>query len=313
MHIPAHDLLSITSLAGRWQINQAALTSPLLGATIRFEVQATDHLTIRTTNHANHLAPSQMWTCQIDDRDWVRWPASQGEQTFQLTPATHQVTIMTGGNCDLDDVWFNHEEFALNGFDVAERAVIKPVSQAKKVLVIGDSITAGCWVAGKHASADYRPEANYVGVAQGLLPMVQLDRLAYSAAGVLRPGTGNVPPARQWLSHRDHAHLATPGTYELVVIALGVNDRRFPMNDFEATYREFVQAVQERYQCPVALMVPFLQSFKDSIETIGQGLNLPVISTSHWCQHTTDGLHPDLIGSKEAGEHFAQAIQQLVQ
>ena len=25
--------------------------------------------------------------------------------------------------------------------------------------IIGDSITAGCWVAGKHASADYRAEA----------------------------------------------------------------------------------------------------------------------------------------------------------
>ncbi len=51
--------------------------------------------------------------------------------------------------------------------------------------------------------------------------------MAYSAAGVLRPGTGNVPPAKEWLTNLD-AHTQIPaGQYNLVVIALGVNDCRF--------------------------------------------------------------------------------------
>lgn len=313
MKLSAADLLTQTHQTGRWFINHGQLMSPLLGATLCFTIRETTQLTIQTVNHVNPLSPSQFFACRIDDGEWHRWPASQGALTIQLTSAEHRITIMTAGNCDLDDVWLQEQDFTITGVVVDDDAIVQPFEQPVKVLVLGDSITAGCWVNGKHASVDYRPEGNYLSVASDLLPQWEFHRVAYSAAGVLRSGTGNVPPAGQWLARTDAHRHAPVVAFDLVVIALGVNDRRYPQKEFETTYRKYAQSVQKRYGCPVALLVPFLQSFKDSISRIGQELQIPVISTADWCHHTTDGLHPDQKGSTEAGQHFARALRQLVQ
>ena len=111
-----------------------------------------------------------------------------------------------------------------------------------------------------------------------------------------------------------NAQLAAPTKpFDLVIIALGVNDRRFSTSKFRQAYTEYVKAVRQRYQCQVALMVPFLQSFAQEIKTIGQEMKIPVITTVDWCSETVDGLHPSQSGSLTAGQHFAQALSQLVQ
>ena len=51
-----------------------------------------------------------------------------------------------------------------------------------------------------------RQEQNFVGLAQDKID-VDLARVAYSAAGVLRPATGGVPVAIDWL---DHFNAQTP-------------------------------------------------------------------------------------------------------
>ena len=313
MKLTSDDIQKVAHLTGRWRSVSYTLQSPLLGSTIQFRIHNTKQITIFTTNHANALSPSQYWTCRIDDGPWYRWPARWQEVTLNVSPRAHQVIIMTGGNCDLDNVWSLQEDFVLNALEVDDGAVITPLKRATNVLILGDSITAGCWVRGKHASVDYRPESNYVGVAQQLLPDIELQRVAYSAAGVLRPGTGNVPVAQEWLTKFDADHYIPAGKYHLVVIALGVNDRRFSNGQFTTAYSEYVRAVQQRYHCAVALMVPFLQSFKNSIYTVGRHFQIPVISTTNWCHHTTDGLHPDQEGSQEAGHHFAETVRQLLQ
>ena len=313
MKIMSNDLLTSAHLTGRWFQRNHTLQSPLLGATIQFEIHNTEKIAINTINQANELTPSQYWACQIDNNPWYRWPASQKQMVFAVSPNHHRVIIMTGGNCDLDNVWNLQQDFALDSLEINPEGQMIPFRRSANVLILGDSITAGCWVNGKHASVDYRPETNYVGIAQQLLPDIELQRVAYSAAGVLRPGTGNVPPAKEWLTKLD-AHTQIPaGQYNLVVIALGVNDRRFSQKEFESAYHEYVHAVIQRYHCPVALMVPFYQTFKNSIINIGQQFQLPVISTTDWCHHTTDGLHPNQRGSQEAGRHFALAIKQLLQ
>ncbi|WP_251545835.1 GDSL-type esterase/lipase family protein [Limosilactobacillus caecicola] len=313
LELTAQQLLTQTHQTGRWFIKDQQLRSPLLGAELRFTVTNTQSLAVHTINHANPLSPSQYWAIRIDNGPWQRWAASQLAFEIPMTSDQHRVRIMTGGNCDLDDVWFQQQDFSLTKLVVDDQAIVHPVQQTKKVLVLGDSITAGCWINGKHASVDYRPEQNYIAIAQNLLPDTEIQRVAYSAAGVLRPGTGNVPPAGQWLTRLDDQQAATVGNYDSIVIALGVNDRRFSENQFRTAYRDYVQAVQHRYQSPVALMVPFRQSFHEIISRIGQELGMAVIQTTGWCHHTTDGLHPDLQGSQEAGEHFAQVLAQLVQ
>lgn len=313
MRLSAPELMHQARLAGRWRLDGQSLISPLLGSSISFSVVNTSLLTVDVSNHANSLSPSQYFTVQVDNDPWLRWPAATRKWQLRISPVAHHITIMTGGNSDRDDVWFRQQDFCVNAIEIDTGARIKPIGPSKSILILGDSITAGCWVNGKHPSIDYRPESNYVGIAQSFFPDIELQRVAYYAAGVIRLGAGNVPRAIQWLDHFDASHSIKPRSYDLVVIALGVNDRRFSVERFYPAYQEYVNAVVARYQCPVALMVPFLQSFKNCIQEIGQQQSIPVINTERWCLYTVDGLHPDQQGSNEAGRHFAQVIKQLLQ
>ncbi|WP_295728798.1 GDSL-type esterase/lipase family protein [uncultured Limosilactobacillus sp.] len=313
MKLSPQEILTAVQPTGRWFVHKQSLMTPLLGASLNFTIENCQNLMIHTVNNANPLSPSQIFTCRVDNGPWQRWPATNHKFQLSLSPANHQVSIMTGGNCDLDNVWTQNQCFTITGIIVNDQAIIKPLTKNQQILVLGDSITAGCWVNGKHASVDYRPESNYLAVAQDQLPKIEIHRIAYSAAGVLRPGTGSVPAALSWLNHTNHKLIAPAKHFDWVLIALGVNDRRFSAQRFYKAYLNYVRAVQNRYQCPVALMIPFLQSFSSEITQIGKTMNIPVITTKHWCPSTIDGLHPDSFGSLAAGQHFAQAIRQLVQ
>lgn len=315
-HLDARKIQQYTYLVGRWQIinwlNSTALYTTSLGSALRFSVRGTKRIVLTTSNNANPLSPSQYYAYRIDDQEWRRWPAKQNQLSITVSPLNHQINIMTGGNCDLDDVWFQKQGFSIQQLSIDDHATIEPLKREQQVLILGDSITAGCWVNGKHASVDYRPETNYVGIAQDLLSNIELHRVAYSAAGVLRPATGNVPVAKKWLDHLNFNISVSPKKYDLVVIALGVNDRRFPTSDFISAYQNYVNQVHRRYQCPVALMIPFLQSYRSEIIAIAQKTQCEWIDTKNWCPSTVDGLHPDQKGSDEAGKHFAVAISKLL-
>ncbi|MGN1279047.1 MAG: SGNH/GDSL hydrolase family protein, partial [Limosilactobacillus sp.] len=100
-----------------------------------------------------------------------------------------------------------------------------------------------------------------------------------------------------------------PNHPQLVVINLGVNDRRFPVAQFASAYDHFVSQVTTSFSgVPVVLLIPFSQHFKAEIKTIGQQHRLPVIETADWCPSYTDGLHPDQAGTTIAGQHLARAI-----
>ena len=115
---------------------------------------------------------------------------------------------MTAGNCDLDQVWAGHQGFALQALACADHAQWSPQPPAPVATIIGDSITAGCWVAGKHASADYRAESNYVGVGQRLIaPTAQPDCL-FGPLGLSVPGPGASHQLLAWLTQTDATHLA---------------------------------------------------------------------------------------------------------
>ena len=98
-----------------------------------------------------------------------------------------------------------------------------------------------------------------------------------------------------------------------MIINLGVNDRRFPTEQFVAAYDRFIKQVITTFpETPIALMVPFSQHFKEEITTISHHYQLPVIDTAHWCPSYTDGLHPDQAGTTAAGHRLAQVITPLL-
>ena len=165
---------------------------------------------------------------------------------------------------------------------------------------------------GKHASADYRAESNYVGVASELIaPTAQPDCLF--GRWVCPSGAGRVPPALAWLTQTDATHLAPAIQTPWLIVALGVNDRRYPRRQVQQAMATYFRQLATVTTSQIALMIPFAQTWAPELRAFGQQFHWPVIETAAWTASTIDGLHPDQAGSLTLGHHFAHALQRLAQ
>lgn len=309
------DLINFANRTGRWCLKSLHQTPVLyttnLGSYLRCQVADAHQLKLHVLANQAPLSPSQIFAIRLNGHHWQRYPAKQGTIKIALTPAAHTIEIMTAGNTDLDQVWTGNEGFAITAIEL-DQGQLQPAAPRPVIDFIGDSITAGCWVTGKHASYDYRPESNYAGICTDLLG-VDSVRIAYSAGGVLRPATGGVPTADQFLPKIDAATNWTPNQPDLVVINLGVNDRRFPLAQFKAAFDLFMQQVQLTFpQTRVAVMIPFSQTFADEIRLIVKQHHCLIVETAGWCQSFTDGLHPDQIGATTGGQQLAKFLRPLL-
>ena len=309
------DLIKFASRTGRWTVkkinNMPTLYTTNLGSYLRFKVSNAKKCQITVLPNQNSLSPSQVFAFRIDGGKWQRAQASLEKIDIPLDSILHTIEIMAAGNSDIDEVWQGNEGFAIKNIYL-DNGAIMAAPQRPVVNFIGDSITAGCWVVGNHPAADYRPETNYAGICADLLN-VDSVRIAYSAGGVLRPATGGVPTADVFLGKIDNQTLWTPNHPDLNVINLGVNDRRFPLTQFIAAFDLFIQQVKLTFpHAPLAIMIPFCQTFASAIRTIATKHNCSIIETKTWHHSFTDGLHPDQAGAITEGKMLAQALQPLL-
>lgn len=308
-------LLALQQTTGRWFINsihkQELLYTTNLGSELRFSTQHCTRLTVQVTDRHSVLGPSQMWAWRIDGQRWHRASAAHQQFTISCSPEAHLVELVTAGNCDLDQVWRGQDGFGIISVTVDQGELTTAPAQPI-IDFIGDSITAGCWVTGKHAALDYRPESNYVGIAGDDLDACNI-RIAYSAGGVLRPATGGVPNARHFITHLNATTRWQPDRPSLLVVNLGVNDRRYSVADFNQAYAEFLDQVQQLFtHVPITIMIPFSQSFADQIRHLSDQRAIPVIETQDWRPSYTDGLHLDQAGSIRCGHQLAAVIRPLL-
>lgn len=306
------DLIKIASRTGRWWIKQVnelpALYTTNLGSYLRLQASGVSKFTLNVIPTQNIISPSQVYAIRIDDQQWQRYPATTQQITVLLTPKKHTITVMAAGNTDADQVWAGNEGFAIQSLTVDHGHLAAAPLRHPVIDFIGDSITAGCWVNGAHAAADYRPETNYAATCADLLN-VDSVRIAYSAGGVLREATGGVPTADKFLAKMDQDTRWTPNHPDLVIINLGVNDRRFPEKKFATAYDLFIQQVIATFPATtIMVMIPFSQTYAATIRTIAGRYQLTVIETVGWCQSFTDGLHPDQTGATTAGQHLAKFL-----
>ena len=309
------DLIKFASRTGRWTVkkinNMPTLYTTNLGSYLRFKVSNAKKCQITVLPNQNSLSPSQVFAFRIDGGKWQRAQASLEKFDIPLDSILHTIEIMAAGNSDIDEVWKGNEGFAIKNIYL-DNGAIMAAPQRPVVNFIGDSITAGCWVVGNHPAADYRPETNYAGICADLLN-VDSVRIAYSAGGVLRPATGGVPTADVFLGKIDDQTLWTPNHPDLTVINLGVNDRRFPLAQFTAAFDLFIQQVKLTFpHTPLAIMIPFSQTFASEIRKIATKHNCSIIETKTWSHSFTDGLHPDQAGAIAEGKMLAQALQPLL-
>ena len=309
------DLIKFASRTGRWTVkkinNMPTLYTTNLGSYLRFKVSNAKKCQITVLPNQNSLSPSQVFAFRIDGGKWQRAQASLEKIDIPLDSILHTIEIMAAGNSDIDEVWQGNEGFAIKNIYL-DNGAIMAAPQRPVVNFIGDSITAGCWVVGNHPAADYRPETNYAGICADLLN-VDSVRIAYSAGGVLRPATGGVPTADVFLGKIDNQTLWTPNHPDLNVINLGVNDRRFPLAQFTAAFDLFIQQVKLTFpHTPLAIIIPFSQTFASEIRKIATKHNCSIIETKTWSHSFTDGLHPDQAGAIAEGKMLAQALQPLL-
>ena len=308
------DLIKFASRTGRWTVkkinNMPTLYTTNLGSYLRFKISNAKKCQITVLPNQNSLSPSQVFAFRIDSGKWQRAQASLEKIDIPLDSTLHTIEIMAAGNTDIDEVWQGNEGFAIKNIYL-DNGEIMATPQRPVVNFIGDSITAGCWVVGNHPAADYRPETNYAGICADLLN-VDSVRIAYSAGGVLRPATGGVPTADVFLGKIDAQTSWTPNRPDLNVINLGVNDRRFPLTQFIAAFDLFIQQVKLTFpHTPLAIMIPFSQTFASEIRKIATKHACSIIETKTWHHSFTDGLHPDQAGAIAEGKMLAQALQPL--
>ncbi|CUR39107.1 FIG00742920: hypothetical protein [Limosilactobacillus reuteri] len=309
------DLIKFASRTGRWTVkkinNMPTLYTTNLGSYLRFKVSNAKKCQITVLPNQDSLSPSQVFAFRIDGGKWQRAQASLEKIDIPLDSILHTIEIMAAGNSDIDEVWQGNEGFAIKNIYL-DNGAIMAAPQRPVVNFIGDSITAGCWVVGNHPAADYRPETNYAGICADLLN-VDSVRIAYSAGGVLRPATGGVPTADVFLGKIDDQTLWTPNHPDLTVINLGVNDRRFPLAQFTAAFDLFIQQVKLTFpRTPLAIIIPFSQTFASEIRKIATKHNCSIIETKTWSHSFTDGLHPDQAGAIAEGKMLTQALQPLL-
>lgn len=307
------QLLAIAQRTGRWTCQKIngleSLYTTNLGSYLRFKIKNSSQLAIFVQDNHYHNMPSHFFAVRIDGQRWRRYSTSQCQIHLSLTPDPHTIELMAAGNTDFDKVWTGQQGFAITKIIASDQAVITPPQPRPLITFVGDSITAGCWVNGHHASFDYRPESNYAAICADLLN-VDSVRIAYSAGGVLRPATGGVPVAKDFLTQIDSKTAWSPNSPDLVVVNIGVNDRRFPTDRFRLAYSVFLKQLLTVFpKSRIMIMIPFSQSFAAEITKLVASFHrLHLLTTKGWCTSYTDGTHPDQAGAIQAGKHLAAAL-----
>lgn len=295
---------------GRWVQRDDGLYTTNLGAYLWAQVSGATSVTVDFSSTSTAPNPPQI-AIRIDDGDFTR--CSIDEMPYKISvdkSSPHVLTIITAGNSDEDQVW-NGVGIVFKSLTVDDGNVIPLEPAGRRIAFIGDSITAGCWVAGKTPSVDYRPEINYAALTARQLGATDI-RVAYSSVGVIKQGAGGVPSGATFVQNVD-AKTPAPISYgvDLVVINLGTNDGG-TTDEFLAAMQETINAIKLQYAgAYVVIMVPFRQNYAEEIRNLGATNDIPVIETSTWNLTYTDGVHPDTAGSVKAANLLAEKLNSI--
>ena len=116
---------------------------------------------------------------------------------------------------------------------------------------------------------------------------------------------------RELASHRSW-HIECGSTNHLIEIITAGNtdlDRVWNGNEgFAITSIDVKQGDLISASIPILPMIPFSQTFAESIRSLTKKHKLPLIETLGWCSSFTDDLHPDQSGATESGYRLAEKL-----
>lgn len=295
--------------SGRWAQTSHGMYTTNLGARIITQVQGTTTVQWSFSTKAN--AGDTWLAYQIDDQPFERLALT--DQAFTVTlpdEQSHVLQVVYSGNSTEDNVWKRHQGLYFD--QVQTTGQLQAVKPAGTPLVfVGDSITAGSWVAGTTPGQDYRAESNYAALVAEHFNREDI-RICYPGTGVVKPGTGGVPNAQTFVDHlADQIDWQPDFQTDDVIVNLGTPDKKINDNDFRVGFEVVLQKLKLQYpKSRLWVMIPFSQNHADVIrEETPEYENTRLIETKDWDLTFTDGMHPDLAGSQKAADYLIQVLQ----
>ncbi|MBA1393663.1 endoglucanase, partial [Lactobacillus sp. XV13L] len=269
--------------SGRWAQTEHGLYTTNLGAQLYTQVTQAQQVELSFSTKAQ--VEGVFIAYQVDFGKFQRANLAQTPLTITLPDLnSHILRVVYSGNTPADNVWKRHGGLYFDYLKVAPTAQLTPIKPAGPALsFIGDSITAGSWVHGKTAGQDYCAEGNFAALTANELNMEDI-RIAYPGAGLVKPGSGGVPTASEFLEKIDAEHSWSVQPSEYVVINLGTPDRKANEIEFRAAWELFLQKVQLLYpQTPKLVMIPFSQRHAQVIreETV-EYPGFQLLETADW-------------------------------
>jgi lysophospholipase L1-like esterase len=309
------DISTITNLVGRWTVKRVhgidTIYSTNLGSAIKFNLSHSEFFKIDCFNNGNYFSNPQELAIRVDGQLWTRFRVNELIY-LPLNNQPHQIEVMFAGNSDFDEIWTGKQGLAIKQFVFSDNAQISPLVAKHQITFVGDSITAGRWVTGKNASMDDSPYQNFVGICSDILH-ADATYIAYSAAGLFRHGLGGVPTTDQYLTQLDSETEFTLNTENLVVINIGTNDSIHTNQEFKDKLINFYDLLQSNLSsAKLIFIIPFNQAFESVFHEVFDDEPVILVETHEWDVSTTDQVHPNLRGSKNAGTHLANLIQTTV-
>lgn len=298
---------------GRWvekSIKQkSTMYTTNLGAQIIFELHSASTFTLEVQRTLPNNFIPQTLSIYIDDQ-LKSIQLSKNTFDFQVTPDNkHIIRIFFAGNTDKDDVWQAQQGLAIT--KINSNGVMQPIKPSGKTIAfVGDSITAGCWLRSSALpSIGYGADINYASLTAQHLNAIDY-RIAYSATGIIRFGTGGVPAAPRFLNFIDINTSAPEINPDVLILNLGTNDSKFDQDVFEFYLFKFISELKAKFgSIPMVIMIPFNQTFADVFRTLAvNDEQIKVIETKSWNVTSTDGTHPDAQGSVIAADHLTEFL-----
>jgi len=257
----------------------------------------------------------------VDDAGFTRVPVTgSGWVTISLASGlsltdSHRVQIVAAGIHENDPVWSRDVGLIFGGF-VAAGASIRPTSDPRRrILFLGDSITAGIVALAAPPSLPSKSagESTYARIAADLLGAVAIVR-GFGGIGLTQGGSGGVPNAIGVLDHfdlrRSIQRFGNPGA---IVINLGTNDSAASSSAFTAALSAYVARVRQLYPGrPIALIRPFNGTKAAEVQAVASSGGLGYVDTSSYGLTYNDGLHPDLAGHLLAGQKLAADLKTVL-
>jgi lysophospholipase L1-like esterase len=267
---------------------------------------------------------------RVDDGGWTLFTIDRPRIEFfpaGLSAGRHHLELAVKAIDGNGERWgaTHPSSIVFKGFDLesGDKAEVSPPSKQYPLLqFFGDSITQGEGVLQKDGGAVMSSDglATYAWLAGEALGTTHAQ-IAFGGQGVIRSGSGGVPPAGlsfPWNFSGSPADFSR--IPDFIVVNLGSNDQPYISNEFIEAYVAYLREIREH--CPqtrIFALRPFHgdKYHGDDVAEVVKRMEDPAISyidTTGWLDETdfTDGAHPNVAGSRKAGARLEEALRPYI-